>query len=152
MFNWSGEDSIPKLQPEAGGSNNVLLDGAAAPRAAIDAHSLRRCALPVEPSAPDPEVPIAKSPERIERIRGRNHHTIAGAQVPLSDLLKGSRMAGNCFQRLGDAGHTTHILPSPNPGSTYPRRVRLAMVARFLASGAKGSHMTSTRYSSRYRG
>jgi hypothetical protein len=103
MSNWSGEDSIPKLQPKTKRSNNVLLDGAASPCAAIDAHSLRRCALSVEPPAPNPEVPIAKRQERIERIPGRNHHTIARAHVPLSDLFKGSRVIGNCFQRLGDA-------------------------------------------------
>jgi hypothetical protein len=107
VSNWSGEDSIPKLQPEAERSNNVLLDGAAAPGAAIDTHSLRRCALSVEPSAPNQEVPIAKRPERIERIPRRNHHTVARAQVLLSDFLKGSRMVGDCFQRLRDAGQVS---------------------------------------------
>jgi hypothetical protein len=77
MSNWSGSDSISKLQLEAGRSNNVLLDGTATPRAAIDAHSLRRCALSVEPSAPNPEMLIAKRPERIDRIPRRNHHTVA---------------------------------------------------------------------------
>ena len=110
MSNWSREDSIAKLHPEARRSNNVLLDGTAAPRTAIDAHSLRRCASSVEPSAPNPEVPIAKRPERIERIPRRDHHTIAGPQVPLSDLLKGPRMVGNCFQCTGDADHSAHIL------------------------------------------
>ena len=105
MSNWGGQDSIPKLQPQAERSNNILLDGAAAPRAAIDAHSLRRCALSVEPSAPNQEVPIAKRPECIERIPRRNHHTVARPHVLLSDLLKGLRVVGNCFQRLRDAGH-----------------------------------------------
>jgi hypothetical protein len=107
VSNWSSEDSIPKLQPEAGRSNNVLLDGAAAPRTAIDAHFLRRCALSVEPSAPNPEVLIAKRPERIERIPRRNHHTVARAQVPLSDLLKTTRVVCNCFECLGDAGQVS---------------------------------------------
>jgi hypothetical protein len=107
VSNWSGEDSIPKLQPEAGRGNNALLDGAAAPRAAIDAHSLRRCALSVEPSTPNQEVPIANRPERIERIPCRNYHTVARAQVPPSDLLKGTRVVGNCFQCLGDAGQVS---------------------------------------------
>jgi hypothetical protein len=107
VSNWGGENSIPKLQPEAERSNNVLLDGAAAPSAAIDAHSLRRGALSVEPSAPNQELPFAKRPERIERIPRRNHHTVARAQVLLSDLLKGSRMVGNCFQRLKDAGQVS---------------------------------------------
>jgi hypothetical protein len=102
VSNWSGEDSIPKLQPEAGRSNNVLLNGTAAPRAAIDGRSLRRCALSVEPSA-------AKRPERIERIPRRNHHTVARAQVLLSDLLQGTRVVGNCFQRLGDAGQVSSL-------------------------------------------
>ena len=109
VSNWSGEDSIPKLQPQAGRSNNVLLEGTAAPRAAIDAHSLRRCALSVEPSAPNPEVPTAKRPERIERIPRRNHHTVARAQVLPSDLLKVTRVVGNCFQRLGGAGQVSSL-------------------------------------------
>jgi len=75
--NGSGEDSIPKLQPEAGRGNNIRLEGATAPRAAVDADSLGRCALSVEPSAPNQEMPIAKRPERIERIPRRNHHTVA---------------------------------------------------------------------------
>jgi hypothetical protein len=104
MSNWSGQDSIPKFQPEAERSNNVLLDGAAAPRATIDAHPLRRCALPVEPSAPNQEVPIAKRPERIQRIPRRNHHTVARTQVSLSDFIKGTRMVGDRFERLDDAG------------------------------------------------
>jgi hypothetical protein len=105
VSNWSGEDSIPKLQPETERSNDVLLDGATAPCAAIDAYSLRRRALSVEPSAPNQELPFAKRPERIERVSRRNHHTVARAQVLLSDLLKGSRMTGNGFQRLRNAGH-----------------------------------------------
>jgi hypothetical protein len=107
VSNRSGEDSIPKLQPQAQRSNDVLLDGAAAPRAAIDAHSLRRCALSVEPSAPNQEVPTAKRPERIERIPRRNHHTVARAQVSLSDFVKGSRIVGNCFQGLKDGGQVS---------------------------------------------
>jgi hypothetical protein len=106
---WSGEDRIPKLQPEAERSNNVQLDGAAAPRAAIDAHSLRRCALSVKPSTPHQEVPVAKHPERIKRILRRNRHAVARAQVPLSDLFEGSRVVGNCFQRLKDAGQHLNL-------------------------------------------
>ena len=104
MSNWSGEHPITKLQPEAERSNNVQLDGAAAPRAAIDAHSLRRCALSVKPSTPNQEVPVAKHRERIKRILRRNHHAVARAQVTLSDRLKSPRFIGNCFQRLKDAG------------------------------------------------
>jgi len=106
---WSGEDRIPKLQPEAERSNNVHLDGAAAPRAAIDANSLGRCALAVKPSAPNQEVPIAKHRERINRILRRNHHAVPRAQVPLSDLLKASRVVGNCLQRLKDAGQHLNL-------------------------------------------
>ena len=51
----------------------------------------------------------AKRPERIERIPRRNHHTVARAQVLLSDLLKGTRVVGNCFQRLGDAGQVSSL-------------------------------------------
>ena|ERR1700751_4731616 len=114
MSNWSGEHSIPELQPEAERSDNVLLDGAAASRAAINAQSLRRRALSVEPSAPNQEVPIAKLPERIERIPRYNQHTVARVQVLLSDLLKGSRVLDNCFQRLdGLANHR------PRPTQSY---------------------------------
>ncbi len=103
MSNWRSEDSIPKLQPEAGRSNNVLLDGTAAPRAAIDTHPLRRCSLSVEPSTPNPKMPTAKRPKPIERIPRPNHHKVARAQVLLSDHLKRTRVVGNCFQCLGDA-------------------------------------------------
>ena len=105
MSNWSGEDSIPKLQPEAGRSNNVLLDGTAAPRAAIDTHPLRRCSLSVEPSTPNPKMPTAKRPKPIKRIPRPNHHKVARAKVLLSDHLKRTRVVGNCFQCLGDGGH-----------------------------------------------
>ena len=107
MSNWSGEHAIPKLQLEAERSNNVQLDGAAAPCAAIDAHPMRRCALAVKPSAPNQKVPIAKHPERIERIPRCNYDAVARAQVLLSNLLKGSGVVGNCFQCLKDAGQVS---------------------------------------------
>ena len=104
VSNWSGEDSIPKLQQKSGRSNNVQLDGTAAPRTAVDTDPLRRYSLSVEPSAPNQKMRTAKRPNRIERIRGPNHHKVARAQVHLSDHLKRTRVVGNCFQCLCDAG------------------------------------------------
>ena len=65
---------------------------------------IARMSTPVEPSAPNQEVPIAKRPERIQRIPRRNHHTVARTQVPLSDFIKGTRIVGDRFERLDDAG------------------------------------------------
>ena len=96
VSNWSGENSISKLQQETGRSNNVQLDGAAAPRTAIDTDPLRRCSLSVEPSTPNPKMPTAKRPNRVQRILRANYHKFARAQVILSDHLKRPRVVGNC--------------------------------------------------------
>ena len=125
--NWSGEDRVPKLQPEAERSNDVQLNGASSPRTAIDARSLRRCSLSVKPPAPNQVLPIAKRPQRIERIPCRNHHTVARAQVLLSDLLKSSRVVGNCFQRMDGLANHRQRPPQekrrkhhPNAGGSCP--------------------------------
>lgn len=110
VSNWSGENSISKLQQETGRGNNVQLDGTAAPRTAIDTDPLRRYSLSVEPSTPNPKMPTAKRPNRVERIPRANDHEVARAQVILSDHLKRTRVVGNCFQCLGDAGQVLSLI------------------------------------------
>ncbi len=43
VSNWSGEDSIPKLQPKAGRSNNVMLVCASAPGATVSLQEKLQC-------------------------------------------------------------------------------------------------------------
>jgi hypothetical protein len=102
----SGEDSVPELEVKAVGGDNVLLDGAAAPGAAVDAHFLRRYALPIEPAAPNPVVAIAESPKRIRGIACCDHHTIATAQIVLADFIERARLVGDCLERAGDASQS----------------------------------------------
>jgi hypothetical protein len=104
VSNWSSEDSIPKLQPEAGRSNNVLLDCASAPGATVNGHSLRLYASKIEPPSRDPIHILVKHPNFVKGVSGRDEHTVAGAEILLSYLIKRSSLIDPGRKRLRDGG------------------------------------------------
>jgi hypothetical protein len=100
-----GDNSVSELEVKTMGGDNVLLDGAAAPGAAVDAHFLGRYALPIEPAAPNPVVTIAESPKGIGGIACSDHHTITAAQIILADFVERSRLIGDRFEGVGEGSH-----------------------------------------------
>jgi hypothetical protein len=102
VSNWSGEDSIPKLQPEAGRSNNVLFDSASTPSATVNGHSLRCYALEVEPPARDPIHTLIQHPNFVKGVSGRDEHTVAGVEILLSYFFERSRLLDPGRKRLRD--------------------------------------------------
>src|ERR1700741_4732123 len=82
--NAGGHQAVSEFELKAGSCDDIPMDDAASPGAAVNPDAMRGQTLLIEPSAPHPILAVAEHPDEVDGVPGRNQKTVPALQIPLS--------------------------------------------------------------------
>src|ERR1700756_2210034 len=125
--NAGGHQAVSEFELKAGSCDDIPMDDAASPGAAINANAMWGQTLLIEPSTPHPILAVAEHPDGVDGVPGRDQNTVPALQILLADRLQCLCVRHGGFQRV-------HV---PSPSLFAPFCIVRRVEARSQCSAAK---------------